>query len=363
MTTKFQRWLRWTGLVPVAFALVLVAANPAAAQSSQEPTAMQPATHSHNDYYQPRPLLDALESGMASIEADIFYLELPFRDGSGETRALRELLVAHDWEEIEGNVAGFARTKGTLTELYLDPLWEIYQQRGTIYPQGTLLLHADMKTDTDTTWPVLENTLRNYPGLFTTFDLETNEVVPGPVTVYTNAEPSAEFLAEYGVIHSTADGRFGDIYDAATWQSDAYRDRSWRMPIVSSNLQAYNDITQMFELLVPAEEIVAEYGDAHPDLTAENLMEELDRNNWALANELIRDGKIEVTDYLRERLAEAERLGSENDHLMRFWASPDAPWFWEIVGPMEHVVLVTDHPADAKRYLESGEMPEDDSTQ
>ncbi|MDZ7801079.1 MAG: hypothetical protein U5K81_09845 [Trueperaceae bacterium] len=320
----------------------------------EDPTlSLTPATHSHNDYYQPRPLLDALDAGMASIEADIFYVEIPFVDAEEESRAMRQLWIAHDWEEIEGNVLEFQRTKGTLRELYLEPLWEIYQRTGTIYPDGTLLLHADMKTATERTWRVLENTLRNYPGLFTRYELETQTVIPGPVTVYTNDEPDASFLSDYDVIHSTADGRFGDIYDPSAWASDAYQDRAWRMPIISSNLQSYNDITQMFEFLVPEEDIVEAYADAYPDLTAENLAEELNRDNWALATDLLHDGSIRVTDYLRERMVEANRLGQTYGHLMRFWAPPDAKWFWDIVAPLPHVVLLTDHPGEVKIYLEN----------
>ncbi len=339
-----------------AFALALAMATGAVAQADPNTSAFYPATHSHNDYYQPRPLLDALVSGMGSIEADIFYVQTQFTDPEGEERAMRELHVAHDWEEIEGNVVGFARSKGTLADLYLDPLWQIFQASGTVYPQGTLLLHADMKTATDETWRVLENTLRNYPGLFTAFDVETNEVTPGPVTVYTNAEPGEEILSEYGTIHSTADGRFGDIFDPAVWASDAYTSRSWRMPIISSNFQAYIDVERMFDFLVPREDIVDAYGDEYPELTEENLASELDRDGWALATQLIRDRSIRPSEYLLEQLEEANRLGVENDHLMRFWATPDAPWFWDLVAPLENVMLLTDHPRDVRVYLESQAM-------
>ena len=44
--------------------------------------------HSHNDYKQQIPLLEAYYAGMGSIEADVFY-----RDG--------ELYVAHDSKEIK----------------------------------------------------------------------------------------------------------------------------------------------------------------------------------------------------------------------------------------------------------------------
>ncbi|MEX2535088.1 MAG: hypothetical protein WD273_05750 [Trueperaceae bacterium] len=349
------REVRLLRLVFAVFATAIVLPFAALAQQDEGSFPFNPATHSHNDYYQPRPLLDALDSGMASIEADIFYVEIPFVDADGEPRAMRELYIAHDWEEIEGNVDGYNRTKGTLSELYLDPLWEIYQETGEIYPGETLLLHADMKTATETTWPVLENTLRNYPGLFTTYDVETQEVTPGPVTVYTNEEPGGDFLAGYGTIHSTADGRFGDIFDPAVWDSEAYTERSWRMPIISSNFQSYIDIERMFEFQVPEDEIVSEYSEEYPDLTAENLASELDSDGWALANQLLEDGSITVSDYLVEQLEEASRLGTENSHLMRFWASPDAQWFWDIAGPLENVVILTDHPREVSSYLQGAQ--------
>ena len=345
---------RITATIGLAAFVLLAPAALAQESNNEQQSDLQvfnPATHSHNDYYQPRPLLDALDAGMASIEADIFYVEIPFVDLDGEQRALRELYIAHDWEEVEGNVVGFNSTKGTLAELYLDPLWEIFLETGTVYPGETLLLHADMKTDTATTWPVLENMLRNYPGLFTTFDVETQEVVPGPVTVYTNEEPDAATLAEHGVIHSTADGRFGDIFDPAVWESPDYTERSWRMPIISSNFQSYIDIEQIFDFVTPAEEIVEQHQEQYPELTPENLAAEIDVDNWALANQLVEDGSIEPSDYLREKLEEANRLGAENDHLMRFWASPDAEWFWELAAPLENIVILTDHPGEVAEFL------------
>ena len=175
--------------------------------------------------------------------------------------------------------------------------------------------------------------------------------MPGPVTVYTNAKPDAATLAEHGVIHSTGDGRFGDIFDPAVWESADYLDRSWRMPIISSNFKSYIDIEQIFEFVTPVEEIVEQHQVDYPEITAENLASEMDVNNWALANQLVEGGSIEPSDYLIDRLEEAGRLGTEYGHLMRFWASPDAPWFWEIAGPLENVVILTDHPGEVAEFL------------
>src|SRR6266852_3845830 len=74
------------------------------ADSAPLPNAPRPvmpmtAAHSHNDYEQRRPLLDALALGYRSVEADIW-----LRDS--------ELWVSHKGRSLAG----------TLRELYLDPL-------------------------------------------------------------------------------------------------------------------------------------------------------------------------------------------------------------------------------------------------
>ncbi|GGI29079.1 hypothetical protein GCM10008119_35840 [Pedobacter mendelii] len=63
--------------------------------------------HSHNDYHQDIPLLQAYYSGMGSIEADVF-----LKDGA--------LFVAHESSEI--------RAGRTLRELYLSPLVSLFGQ-------------------------------------------------------------------------------------------------------------------------------------------------------------------------------------------------------------------------------------------
>lgn len=57
--------------------------------------------HAHNDYLHERPLLDALNDGFCSVEADVFLV-----DG--------KLLVGHGRAEL--------RSQRTLETLYLDPL-------------------------------------------------------------------------------------------------------------------------------------------------------------------------------------------------------------------------------------------------
>ena len=68
-----------------------------AGAQAQEPVVPLLRAHAHNDYEHERPLLDALDHGFASVEADVWLV-----DG--------QLLVAHDREDVD-----FARTSGEPT--------------------------------------------------------------------------------------------------------------------------------------------------------------------------------------------------------------------------------------------------------
>jgi hypothetical protein len=99
--------------------------------------------HAHNDYEHKRPLLDALDHGFCSFEADIHLVK-------------GELLVAHDRLHL---------TKDrTLQSLYLDPLRErIRKNGGRVYsggPECTLLI--DLKSDWKTIYPPLREVLKDY---------------------------------------------------------------------------------------------------------------------------------------------------------------------------------------------------------
>lgn len=99
--------------------------------------------HAHNDYEHPRPLLDALDQGFLSVEADIYLV-----DG--------ELQVGHDRKDLK---------KGrTLESLYLDPLAKrVKRNAGTVYGQpGTLILLVDLKEDGGRIQPVLAKHLQKY---------------------------------------------------------------------------------------------------------------------------------------------------------------------------------------------------------
>jgi hypothetical protein len=117
--------------------------------------------HAHNDYMHARPLLDALDHGFCSVEADIHLV-----DG--------KLLVAHDRQNVKPD--------GTLQALYLEPLRkQIRKNNGKVYPQGPQFsVLIDLKTDWRTTYPALRDVLKEYADILTTFKsgvTQTNAVI------------------------------------------------------------------------------------------------------------------------------------------------------------------------------------------
>lgn len=104
--------------------------------------------HAHNDYLHTRPLLDALELGYCSIEADVFLV------------ANGELWVAHEPSQLSAS--------RTLENLYLRPLRRRVQQNaGSAFGENTtLLLWIDIKTEATATYWALSELLQKYDDLF-----------------------------------------------------------------------------------------------------------------------------------------------------------------------------------------------------
>ncbi len=116
-----------------------------ACQAIQAQTPL-PNAFAHNDYEQPRPLLDALQQGFTNVEADIHLVK-------------GELYVSHN--KSKDNAP-------TLKDLYLKPLQQILKaNQGRIYPdwKGTFLLMIDFKTDASATYKVLKEQLKQFPEL------------------------------------------------------------------------------------------------------------------------------------------------------------------------------------------------------
>ena len=142
MLTRFSRVPQ---LRSIYFAIALVTAMAAPSGFAVSLSATEPLrqAHAHNDYEHSRPLLDALDNGFTSVEADVFAHE-------------GELKVAHYYLGI--------RQGRTLKSLYLEPLKQIAaKNKGFIYPdESTFTLLVDFKSDDKATYELLAKTLAEY---------------------------------------------------------------------------------------------------------------------------------------------------------------------------------------------------------
>jgi hypothetical protein len=190
------------------FALALTLLLQAPSAQAAAPKALIHA-HAHNDYNHKRPLLDALEHGFASIEADVF-----LKDG--------QLLVGH---------TPFAlRPDRTLKSLYLDPLQKhIAANHGHVFagPERLTLL-VDFKTAGPPTYAALARLLaeKTYDGLFSDFadDRFTPRLVD---VVVTGNRPITEITADHNR-RVAIDGRLTDTPPTATKEL---------FPLISENWQ------------------------------------------------------------------------------------------------------------------------------
>jgi len=171
----------------VAAGAVLAMAGPAAA-TAVEPL---PRAHAHNDYEHERPLLDALDHGFTSVEADIYLV-----DG--------ELLVGHDPEDL--------RPGRTLQSLYLDPLAErVRDNHGHVYPRSRqqLQLLVDIKDNGAATYTRLDEVLASYRKMLTTY--HKGRVKPGAVTLVVSGDRPRDLMAAQERRSAFYDGRLADL--------------------------------------------------------------------------------------------------------------------------------------------------------
>ena len=146
--------------------------------------------HAHNDYEHARPLLDALDRGFCSIEADVWLV-----DG--------RLLVAHDRNAV--------KAERTLQALYLDPLRErVRRNGGRVYrngPEVTLLV--DVKSDAEKTYVVLREVLKEYSAMLAACRgaiMQTNAI-----TVIVSGNRAPKTMAGESLRYAFLDGRIEDL--------------------------------------------------------------------------------------------------------------------------------------------------------
>lgn len=146
--------------------------------------------HAHNDYEHTRPLLDALDHGFCSVEADVHLVN-------------GELLVAHSRSQVKPG--------RTLQSLYLNPLRQrVLQNGGHVYPNGpefTLLI--DIKGDWRTTYPVLRAIFQDYTNILTSFDADGKHT--RAITAILTGNRSTEMFKGEALRYAAMDGDLPDL--------------------------------------------------------------------------------------------------------------------------------------------------------
>ena len=189
-------------------------------------TALQPPdvvpqsrAHAHNDYYHKRPLLDALQHGFTSVEADVI-----LKDG--------DLMVGHSRFELREN--------RTLTALYLAPLAKrVSENDGQVYRAAKrFILLIDFKSNGASSLEVLRKQLKPYLHMLTRY--ENGKIHLGAVTIIISGSRPVAEVAALKTRYVFIDGRFADL-QAKT--------RSDLVPLVSApwngtfSWQGYGDIS------------------------------------------------------------------------------------------------------------------------
>ena len=161
--------------------------------------------HAHNDYWNERPLLDALKYGFISVEADIF-----LKDG--------KLLVGHDEEELT--------PQKTLQALYLDPLKKRVQaNNGSVYktPSRFYLL-IDIKSAHRPAFVKLSQVLANYESVLS--KIQGDVFTPGAITVVLSGSVHKGKLVLPQRTFVSLDGRLSDLdKDVPNYQMPLISDR------------------------------------------------------------------------------------------------------------------------------------------
>lgn len=188
------------GLVFVRILVVTGLSQMALFCSAAEPL---PQAHAHNDYLHARPLLDALEHGFCSVEADVFAI-----DG--------ELRVAHNLRDTEPG--------RTLESLYLEPMRKIAKNKDGYVLSGRtqLTLLVDFKSAGDETYALLKEKLKKYRDLLE----PVGQVANAPVQVVVSGNRPVEMILADKDRLCGIDGRLSDLESRLS---------ASEMPLISDN--------------------------------------------------------------------------------------------------------------------------------
>lgn len=186
---------------------MLLACGLAVALPEEKPAVIPlPNAHAHNDYEHARPLLDALDQGFCSVEADIY-----LRDG--------RLLVGHTPADLKPD--------RTLEGLYLVPLRErVRAHGGNVFSHGPpFWLLIDIKTEAKATYLALDPVLARYADMLSS--LRDGKWEQKAVTVVISGNRPRELLAAQTTRYAGLDGRLSDLDSAEPahflpWISDRW---------------------------------------------------------------------------------------------------------------------------------------------
>jgi len=184
--------------------------------------------HAHNDYEHTRPLVDALEHGFGSVEADVWLV-----DG--------QLWVAHDRAGI--------RPGKTLQSLYLEPLQaRVAKNKGHVYADSTsLTLLVDVKSDATNSWLALRPVLEKYKTMLTRFTADRTET--NAVTVIISGNRARALMEADRDRLAALDGRLADLASGASRHFIPLVSDDWRQihrgtsdgPLPAEALQKMNE--------------------------------------------------------------------------------------------------------------------------
>ena len=177
-------------IIPLVIVVIAATSLPVnQSLAAEEATNPLPAAHAHNDYLHDRPLLDALDNGFCSVEADIFLVE-------------GKLLVAHARSELS--------VDHSLERLYLDPLRQrVRNNGGRIHRNGPVFtLMIDIKSDGVATYKALHDVLRQFDDIITR--IQNGTVHQKAVVAIVSGNRPQEAIAADSPRYVGIDGRLTD---------------------------------------------------------------------------------------------------------------------------------------------------------
>jgi hypothetical protein len=194
---------RYAWMLACAVASILALTLAAAEDKQATPL---PRAHAHNDYEHKRPLLDALEQGFCSVEADVYLV--------GD-----DLLVGHTRRDL--------RPERTLDKLYLAPLKErVRANGGRVYREGpAFYLMIDVKTEAKAAYAAIDKQLARYSDMLSV--MRDGKFHSGAVTVVISGNRAQETIARQKVRYAGIDGRPTDLDSEAPAHLMPWISSSW----------------------------------------------------------------------------------------------------------------------------------------